>query len=303
MEKNNNENNDLLLSKKKLGSSVIFGLVKDYSNPTHIPFKDKMVLTPTEKYRIYGKFPVRMVIDVILVILSTIQIIMINGQTSSYTRAVERFFHDIFLQNDDPYEVEYQRMKYLYTMDEIINHVKKSRDGFFDLKNDSIGNITLEQPENSIKTPVTINYLINDDNEEKDLIEQYNITKNDLWIFNDTYSQKEIKNKLLRIKSFLINYQVRTFESYNFGDYYECFLWNIEQLFSFEKRYHFTVSLNIYYSSCEDFSNDGNFFIKGSQWIPALTVFFSLINFILTMRSISISYKYYMNFKYRYSKS
>ena len=303
MEKNNNEKNDLLLSKKKLGSSVIFGLVKDYSNPTHIPFKDKMVLTPTEKYRIYGKFPVRMAIDIILVILSTIQIIMINGPTSSYTRAVERFFYDIFLQNDDPYDVEYQRMKYLYTMDEIIDHVKKSRDGFFDLKNDSIGNVTLEQPENSITIPVTINYLINDDNEEKDSIEQYNITKNDLWIFNDTYSKLEIKNKLLRIKSFLINYQVRTFESYNFGDYYECFLWNIEQLFSFEKRYHFTVSLKIYYSSCEDFSGDGNFFIKGSHWIPALTVFFSLINFILTMRSISINYKYYMNFKYRYSKS
>ena len=304
MEEKDNINNDLLLpNKKTLKQSVIFGLVKDYSNPAHIPYKDKMFLTPTEKYRIYGKFPVRMILDIFLVILSTIQIVMINGPTCAYTRAVERFLNQIFLQNDESFDVEYPRFKYLYTMDQIINHVKQSRNDFFDLNDVSIGNLTMEKPERSIKIPVTINYLNNENNEEKELIEQYNMTKKDLWIFNESYSKSEIKQKLLRIKSFLINYKVRTFEPYNFGDYYECFVWNIEQLFSFEKRYHFAVSLNIYYSSCTDYSNDGNVFIKGSYWIPSLIVLFSLIDFILTIRSIAINYQYYMNFKYRYSKS
>ena len=304
MEEKDNINNDLLLpNKKTLKQSVIFGLVKDYSNPAHIPYKDKMFLTPTEKYRIYGKFPVRMILDIFLVILTTIQIVMINGPTCAYTRAVERFLNQIFLQNDESFDVEYPRFKYLYTMDQIINHVKQSRNDFFDLNDVSIGNLTMEKPERSIKIPVTINYLNNENNEEKELIEQYNMTKKDLWIFNESYSKSEIKQKLLRIKSFLINYKVRTFEPYNFGDYYECFVWNIEQLFSFEKRYHFAVSLNIYYSSCTDYSNDGNVFIKGSYWIPSLIVLFSLIDFILTIRSIAINYQYYMNFKYRYSKS
>ena len=304
MEEKDNINNDLLLpNKKTLKQSVIFGLVKDYSNPAHIPYKDKMFLTPTEKYRIYGKFPVRMILDIFLVILTTIQIVMINGPTCAYTRAVERFLNQIFLQNDESFDVEYPRFKYLYTMDQIINHVKQSRNDFFDLNDVSIGNLTMEKPERSIKIPVTINYLNNENNEEKELIEQYNMTKKDLWIFNESYSKSEIKQKLLRIKSFLINYKVRTLEPYNFGDYYECFVWNIEQLFSFEKRYHFAVSLNIYYSSCTDYSNDGNVFIKGSYWIPSLIVLFSLIDFILTIRSIAINYQYYMNFKYRYSKS
>lgn len=304
MEEKDNINNDLLLpNKKTLKQSVIFGLVKDYSNPAHIPYKDKMFLTPTEKYRIYGKFPVRMILDIFLVILTTIQIVMINGPTCAYTRAVERFLNQIFLQNDESFDVEFPRFKYLYTMDQIINHVKQSRNDFFDLNDVSIGNLTMEKPERSIKIPVTINYLNNENNEEKELIEQYNMTKKDLWIFNESYSKSEIKQKLLRIKSFLINYKVRTLEPYNFGDYYECFVWNIEQLFSFEKRYHFAVSLNIYYSSCTDYSNDGNVFIKGSYWIPSLIVLFSLIDFILTIRSIAINYQYYMNFKYRYSKS
>ena len=303
MEEKDHKNDLQLQNKKFLKQSVIFGLVKDYSNPAHIPYKDKMFLTPTEKYRIYGKFPVRMTLDVILVILTTLQVVMINVPTSAYTRAVERFFNEIFLQADTPYDVEYQKLKYLYTMEQIINHVRQSRDDFYNLHNMSIGNLTMDKPEQSNKINVIINYLNNIKSKEKDLIEQYNMSKYDLWIFNESYTKSQIKNELLKMKSFIMNYKVRTFEPYNFGDYYECFIWSIEQIFSFEKRYHFALSLNIDYSSCDDHSEDGNSFIKGGYWIPTLIVFFSLLNFTLTIRSIAINYQYYMNFKYRYSKS
>ena len=80
----NPEKNDLLLSKN------IFSVqsLKDLSNPSHIPYKDKLYLTPTEKYRIYGKFPLRLLLDIALAILSTIQITMISGPTTEYTKAV-----------------------------------------------------------------------------------------------------------------------------------------------------------------------------------------------------------------------
>ena len=302
--KEENKNKDLLLPKKShLKQSVIFGLVNDYSNPDHIPYKDKKFLTPTEKYRIYGKFPVRMTLDIILVILTSIQIIMINGSTSSYTRAFERFLNEMFLQNETPYDIEYPKIKYLYTMDQIVSHVRQSRTDYFNLGNVSIGNLTMEKPELNTKIRIIINYLYNGNNKQSDLIQQYNMTKDDLWIFNESYSKYEIKKELLRMKLFLINYKVRTFEPYNFGDYYECFDWNIDQLFSFKKRYHFEVSLNIEYSKCKDYSKNGNNFIKGEHWVPFLIVIFSLINLILTLRSIIINYQYYINFKYRYSKS
>ena len=41
----NNDNNELILNKKGQ-KSLIFGLVKDYSNPSHIPYKDKISLCP-----------------------------------------------------------------------------------------------------------------------------------------------------------------------------------------------------------------------------------------------------------------
>ncbi len=296
----NNDNNELILNKKGQ-KSLIFGLVKDYSNPSHIPYKDKISLSPIEKYRIYGKFPIRMIFDIALAILTTVQIIMVSGPTTEYTKAVERFFYDAFLQNDDCSEEEVQRIKYIYTMDDLVDMVNKSRDNYYDLNSISLGNFSFNYNENETnKILVSIDYI----NKENDveLMEEYNMTEEDAWIFNDTYTNLERKKIINQIKTFFIEYKVNSFEPYNFGDYYECFQWDIKQIFDFERRYHFSVSLDMEFTPCQDLTENGNTFIKGCYWIPSFMLIFSLFNFILTVRSLVIAFKYYLNFQYVYSK-
>ena len=295
-----NDNNELILNKKGQ-KSLIFGLVKDYSNPSHIPYKDKISLSPIEKYRIYGKFPIRMIFDIALAILTTVQIIMVSGPTTEYTKAVERFFYDAFLQNDDYSEEEVQRIKYIYTMDDLVDMVNKSRDNYYDLNSISLGNFSFNYNENETnKILVSIDYI----NKENDveLMEEYNMTEEDAWIFNDTYTNLERKKIINQIKTFFIEYKVNSFEPYNFGDYYECFQWDIKQIFDFERRYHFSVTLDMEFTPCQDLTENGNTFIKGCYWIPSFMLIFSLFNFILTVRSLVIAFKYYLNFQYVYSK-
>ena len=293
----NKGKNDLLLSENiQSQKTLIFGLVDDYSNPSHIPYKDKVYLTPTEKYRIYGKFPFRLILDLALAILSTIQIIMINSPTTEYGKAVERFFYDLFLQNDNVDDREFPRTKYIYKLDELIKFVRDSKDNYLKIKEYSLGNLTFQIPEKSnITIPLSIDYIMKK-------MEEYIMSKDDYWIFNETNSNSEIKKTLNKIKSFIIEYNVNTYDPYNFGDYYECSSWDIKQIFDFEKRFHFAISLDISFSTCEDISINGNSFIKGNYWIPAIMVIFSLINIILTLRSLIIGYKYYLNFQYKLSK-
>lgn len=296
----NYDNNELILNKKGQ-KSLIFGLVKDYSNPSHIPYKDKISLSPIEKYRIYGKFPIRMIFDIALAILTTVQIIMVSGPTTEYTKAVERFFYDAFLQNDDYSEEEVQRIKYIYTMDDLVDMVNKSRDNYYDLNSISLGNFSFNYNENETNNIlVSIDYI----NKENDveLMEEYNMTEEDAWIFNDTYTNLERKKIINQIKTFFIEYKVNSFEPYNFGDYYECFQWDIKQIFDFERRYHFSVTLDMEFTPCQDLTENGNTFIKGCYWIPSFMLIFSLFNFILTVRSLVIAFKYYLNFQYVYSK-
>ena len=293
----NKEKNDLLLSENiQRKGTMLFGLVEDYSNPSHIPYKDKVYLTPTEKYRIYGKFPTRLVFDLALAVLATIQVLMINSPTTEYGKAVERFFYDIFLQNDDTADKEITRFKYIYKLEDLIKFVRESKDNYLKLKEYSIGNLTFLTPdESNITIPLSIDYVARK-------IEEYNMTKDDYWIFNTTNNNSVIKKNINKIKSFTIEYNVNTYDPYNFGDYYECTSWDVKQIFDFERRFHFSISLDISLSTCEDISKNGNSFIKGNFWIPTIIVILSLINIILTLRSLVIGYKYYLNFQYRYSK-
>ena len=298
-EKNNEQKENLLIQNtSRLNSRQITD--KDFANPSHIPYKDKLFLTPTEKYRIYGTFPTRMFLDIALAILCTIQITMISGPTMDYTKAFERFLYDVFLQNDAVSDGEFPRFKYIYTVDDLRNLVVDSRDKFFNLSDFAFGNMTLRTADNSSKILINIDYINGIDNNE--LMDEYNLTKDDAWIFQEENTKKQIKEKIKGIKTFSINYKMQSFEPYNFGDYYECFLWDIKQIFDFQRRYHIALSLDINYFPCKDITKNGNDFIKGSYWIPTIIMILSLVDLILSIRSLIISYKYYLNFQFRYSK-
>ena len=170
-------------SKTKL--SIRFEAIQDYSSPKHIPYKDKLYLTPIQKYRIYGTFPIRMIFDIALTILTTIQITMINGPTTEYTKAVERLFYDIFLQNDSTDSKDFPRIKYLYTLDDLRETVLSSQTGYYNISNTALGNLTFsELNDENNKIFVSIDYI--DVDSDIELMAEYNMTENDSWIFNST---------------------------------------------------------------------------------------------------------------------
>ena len=301
MNENPNQNNKELILEPNRQQSAIFTLIKDYSNPSHIPYKDKLFLSPLQKFRIYGKFPIRMILDITLAVLVTVQIMMINGPTTEYIKAVERFFYNTFLQNDGYEGIEVSRIKYIYTMDDLTKLFNNSKKCYNDLRDISIGNLTFNYNNNENNSIlVSIDYI--DDQKNKELIEEYHMTKEDYWIFNRTYGNSSRKNMINTIKSFFIEYKVNSYDPYNFGDYYECYEWDIKQIFDFERRYHFSVTLNIEFNPCKDIDISGHKFIKGCFWIPCFILILSLINFIFTVRSLITGYKYYLNFQYIYSK-
>ena len=299
MEENlNKDNNVLSLGKKR---STIFSLIKDYSNPSHIPYKDKLFLSPIQKYRIYGKFPIRMILDIALAILITVQIMMISGPTMEYTKAIERFFYNAFLQNDNFEGIEVPRIKYIYTMEDLVNVVNSSRKSYYELDSISLGNLTFNYENNENNSIlVIIDYI--DKEKNRELIDEYNMTENDAWVFNNSINDTYRKIIINRVKSFMIEYKVNSHDPYNFGDYYECYEWDVKQIFDFERRYHISVTLNMEFNPCKDTDFSGHKFIKGCFWIPSLILIISLINFIFTVRSLIIGFKYYLNFQYIYSK-
>ena len=126
----------------------------DKSNNTTL--RDKLLLTPFEKYQIFGKFPWRFILNIFLVFLTTTQVILVDSSTTSYTRAEERFFHEQFIDRGEKYEKQFPLKKYIYTIDELKEHVSNSVNKFYNLSNLSLENVTYPSKKNYL--PLNFTY-------------------------------------------------------------------------------------------------------------------------------------------------
>jgi len=62
--------------------------------------RERLFLTPIEKFVKYGLVPWKLVLNVALVILVTSQVVIINTQESSYVQSAARNFYYYFFPDD-----------------------------------------------------------------------------------------------------------------------------------------------------------------------------------------------------------
>lgn len=88
-----------------------------------IPTRDRVLLSSWEKFTRYGRFPLKLVLHVSLVALTTWQVVRYNERDAGYVRAATRNFMFYFF----PAEFDFSsRHFYLYTVDEVIGSVNRS---------------------------------------------------------------------------------------------------------------------------------------------------------------------------------
>jgi len=79
-----------------------------------------------------------MIIHILLVIFTTCQIMLIVGQKSDFSRSQEHLIYNMFLDQSDKRNVDYAKIAYLYSLEEIRIHVRNSLTNFFNIKEKSL---------------------------------------------------------------------------------------------------------------------------------------------------------------------
>lgn len=103
--------------------------------------REKHQLGPIEKYRDYGilratlgKFPWKLLFHILLVFLTTTQCLIMNRSTFSHTRAEIRYFYYWFVSDSIEFTaVDFNINRFIFTLDDLREQVKKSRDVRFPL--------------------------------------------------------------------------------------------------------------------------------------------------------------------------
>ena len=245
-------------------------------------------MSPLEEYRLYGVLPWKMITQLFLVIFASAQAIITINRRTNYYRNQERVFYDHFLSKDLKEEISYQRIIYIYSIQQLQQHLTWSLNNFSLLYNNS-----LETTNNfSLYLNMDVDYntnisAINNTYISIPLLDTYQIHPNDLGPFNnDTYNEYEIKQFINIINSFTITYNLNTYVPVNVPEHLGCFRWNVYQIYDYSQRSHFEVTLDIKKSTCEAITELDNkeIFLMKCEWMHIIVIILSILNqtFIIT---------------------
>lgn len=247
-----------------------------------IKFDEHYKLDPIEKLKRFGIIPWELIIHLLLMIFTILQAIVLVNNKNVFRLAQEKSFIQLF--NEQSNEYNGFNSYYIYTPNQLKEHVKKSIDTFFDIKNKTLDRV--DHVPGNANPIIEFNYL-NFKSSNKTLPQYhlviFNATKNDLCIFDK--SNEEIKKAINDLNNFKINYTLITQNRY---------IWNLSHKYDFSIRGHIISSINIAYkhSQYQTYEFVKHYF-DHDESIHLIVFSFAFLSFYNTWRHISnISKKY-----------
>ena len=267
-----------------------------------IPPEDKIALSPLDQYIIYGKFPYFMVIHIVLLVFNTLQVAIILSEFNEYFRAQEKSFINTLISEGPKEKRDYPKKTYLYTIEDIQNHLNDSVSKMLDANETFFNTIRYVDKNYTEIDPdffiMDVEYKddikkINKTEYKMPIKENYQISPNDLGPFNTNYSNDDIKKYIDLINTFNIDYSLKMYFTRYYKEYQECFIWNLIQTYDFSKNAHFTVSLIINNEQCKEKTpfSTGEVFMISHMWINLFLLIFAIISAIFCLRSFHITSK------------
>lgn len=252
--------------------------------------KDKIILSPIDKYRLYGRFPYKMISHIFLIISTSVQVMLINSIKANYCRGQERVYYTHFISDADKENPDYAREKYLYSVEQIKEHISKSITNYYDISESSFEMIEYPLEASVIEMKVTYK---DQQNKVSDIPnnDSFNLTKTTFGPFD--YEQHEVKKYLNNVRKLKINYIIYSFVTLYYEECLECFGWSVNQIYDYDQGSHILVKLEIERFSCDDKTELSQFsvMIMNFIWIHWIVIVLALTSFCLTWKSIYNIYK------------
>jgi hypothetical protein len=304
-------------------------------------FQQANAMNPIEKYEKLGRFPYKMIVHILLVVFTTCQVVLIVSEANKYSRSQERFLYNMFVDEGDKRSVDFNRIAYLYSVDDVKKHVATSVQNFYTLNTKSLEIVQFTS--GSPYLAMEVNYIDNSkveqsiqslNGEDFNKIKELNVTgltgndadvntanqpfikKNVIprkfyyKITNETlgpfgYSNEDLKEFLNDVVDFKLNYTLKTYVPYYYNNNYDCNYWSVNQIYSFATRGHLVVKLNIIKLACEDYLGNHTFldiFINKLLWIHIIVFILAFLSLYMTWDYIQSIASLYMRVKSKHKQ-
>jgi len=160
----------LITKKNKLKKSVKFGKLNSHEE------KEKKFLKP----KVINHF--------LLVIFTTLQAMLILNPITKTSRAQERIFYNVFIENSPKEENDFKKNLYLYDLNQLRNHFKQTINNFFNLEKFLINKISY------LKNYTVVEFFFFED-KNKDNLNRKLFLKNESILKNNIYDDEDKLNE------------------------------------------------------------------------------------------------------------
>ncbi len=151
--------------------------------------------------------------------------------TTTYSRAQERLLYNLFIDDGDKTDMDFKRFTYIFSVNDLRDHVNKSVQNYYDMRENSLQNITYPKDDGSFYITLEVNYIqknisFYNHHEIKNNISYqnvYQINRYNLGPFEA--SDDNLKSYINNIVDFQLVYTFITEVSFYKYDKFECFKW------------------------------------------------------------------------------
>lgn len=152
---------------------------------------------------------------------------MIIHSKTSYTRAQERMIYNYFIDTSPKNTIDFSRYIYLYSVKDLKQHLNKSIQNYFDMKQDFLENVEYVDKNRDIEMEVSYidNSVINQPIGTGLIKRESFYTINNLTLGPFDRNDNDIKLFLNDVLEFKMNYRFQTLVPHYYHDNYDCFLW------------------------------------------------------------------------------
>ena len=244
-------------------------------------------MPPLKKYEVYGRFPWKLVIQILLIVFTTSQALLVVNQSTTYSYSQYTLWNKIFLnKNVQGSDTTITNTYNIFGISSLTSYIQSTVDSYYDINSHTIDDYLYKYQDDGTKKPakLLVEYFDNSDAFNKGLEIEYSLYKNDLGPITDP----NLQDYLRQAKKFEIQFTfIHKLDQY-VSLASTCYEWEIVQKYDYSTHGAITVQLDPNRKTCGD-ANGKNYLvniIKNYLWISICVIILAIASLVTVTRYI-----------------
>ena len=194
--------------------------------------KHRLYMPPMKKYEVYGKFPWKIVIQILLIVTTTSQTLLIVNRSSTYSYSQYTLWNKLFLNKDvSGSDTSITNSYNIFGISGLKGFVQKTVDRYYDINSYTIDNYQYHYNDNGEKKSpkLLVKYFDNEQALRKGYEIEYDLYKNDLGPF----TMSDVQDYMEYVRKFEIQFTLRHKLDKYVNLATRCYEWEIKQKFDY----------------------------------------------------------------------